>query len=93
LVVPTVVVLDGDYRITRTVSEPDLEAKSDGFLSGPSYQATIPIAESQSDERFVLIYTNGAAVGDPVPVRNQMLGFRAQRSADGKIEAETKSSN
>lgn len=88
--VPTTILLDGNYRVTRTVSEAELEANRAGMAKGPSYQATIPITEAQSDERFVLIYTDGAAVGGPIRVVNQMLFFRAERSADGDIEAETK---
>jgi len=88
--VPTTILLDSNYRITRTVSEAQLEANEAGMIKGPSYQATIQITETQSDERFVLIYTDGAAVGDPIPVVNQRWGFRAQRSPDGDIEAETK---
>jgi hypothetical protein len=38
----------------------------------------------------VLIHTNGGAIGGPIRVVNQRLFFRAQRSADGDIEAETK---
>jgi len=88
--VPTTILLDGNYRVTRTVSEAELESNGARMVKGPSYQATIPITEAQSDERFVLIYTDGAAVGHPVRVVNQRLGLRAERSPDGDIEAETK---
>ena len=87
---PTTILLDGNYRITRTVTEAELEPNRAGMVKGPSYQATISITEAQSDERFVLIYTNGAAVGNTVPVMNQRPGLRAARSPDGDIEAETK---
>jgi hypothetical protein len=88
--VPTTILLDGSYKITRTVSEAELESNRAGMVKGPSYQATIPITEAQRDERFVLIHTNGGAIGGPIRVVNQRLFFRAQRSADGDIEAETK---
>jgi maltose operon substrate-binding protein precursor MalM len=90
--VPLAVVLDAHYHITRAVSESALEATRPGMMKGPAYQVRLPIGDSQNEERFVLVFTRGTAVGDPLRVLNQRIGLRAQRSADGDIEAETKPS-
>jgi len=92
--VPTTVVLDGDFAVTRTVPETALQWKSESMTKGARMQVMLPFTESQKGERFVLLYTRGRLVGRLPPTAN--LGpnvpqsfLRAKTTADGQIEAET----
>ena len=92
--VPTTVVLDGDFAVTRTVPETALQWKSMSMMKGARLQATLTFTESQKGERFVLLYTRGHLVGRPTPKAD--LGpnvpenaFSAETTAQGNIEAET----
>jgi Maltose operon periplasmic protein precursor (MalM) len=92
--VPTTVVLDGDFAVTRTVPETALQWKSASMMKGARLQARLPFTESQKGERFVLLYTRGRFVGRPTPKAD--LGpnvpqdfFSAETTAEGNIEAET----
>ncbi len=75
--VPTTVVLDGDFAVTRTVPETALQWKSASMMKGARLQARLPFTESQKGERFVLLYTRGRFVGQQTPKAD----FRAQRSS------------
>jgi hypothetical protein len=92
--VPTTVVLDGDFAMTRTVADTALQWASESMMKGARVQATLPFTESQTGERFVLLYTRGRFVGRLTPMAN--LGpnvpqgfFNAKTTAEGQIEVET----
>jgi hypothetical protein len=92
--VPTIVVLDGDFAVTRTVPETALQWKSASMMKGARLQTTLSFTESQKSERFVLLHTSGHRVGQPTPRAD--LGpnvpenaFSAETTAEGNIEAET----
>jgi Maltose operon periplasmic protein precursor (MalM) len=91
--VPTTVVLDGDFAVTRTVPETALQWKSASMMKGARLQARLPFTESQKGERFVLLYTRGRFVGEPTrlpDILNVPPNFlHAETTADGNIEAET----
>jgi len=91
--VPTTVVLDGDFAVTRSVPETALQWKSESMMKGARLQVTLPFTESQKGERFVLLYTRGRFVGRLTPMAD--LGpnvpqrfFNAKTTAEGQIEAE-----
>jgi hypothetical protein len=95
ILVPSIVVLDGDFAVTRTVPETALQWKSASMMKGARLQATLPFTESEKSERFVLLYTKARFVGQPTPMAD--LGpnvpenfFSAEASAEGNIEAETR---
>jgi hypothetical protein len=92
--VPTIVVLDGEFAVTRTVPDAALQWKAASMMKGARLQANVPFTESQEGERFVLLYTRGRFVGRPTPKAD--LGpnvpenfFSAETTAEGNIEAET----
>lgn len=90
--VPTIVVLDGDFAVTRTVPETGLRWKSQSMMKGARLEVRLPFAESEKAERFVLLYTKGRAVGKPTPMPDYVsrpIAFVAETTADGSIEAET----
>lgn len=99
--VPTTVLMDADFVVTRTVSETELRPK------GPSVEATIPFTLAHSGERFVLVYTQARAVGQRLTREpsEPNLGLplatnigsaigdvltRRQRSGHGTIQVQTK---
>jgi hypothetical protein len=90
--VPTTVVLDGDFAVTRTVPETELKWKSASMMKGARLEARLSFNESQKGERFVLLYTRGRFVGRPTRMAD--IGnvptsfFIAETTADGNIEAE-----
>ena len=46
--VPTTVVLDGDFAMTRTVADTALQWASESMMKGARVQATLPFTESQT---------------------------------------------
>jgi len=91
--VPTTVVLDGDFAVTRTVPETELQWKSASMMKGARLEVMLPFAESQKAERFVLLYTKGRLVGRATRMADMLNvppnTFIAETTADGSIEAET----
>ena len=92
--VPTIVVLDGDFAVTRTVPETELQWKGASMMKGARLVAKLPFTESQKGERFVLLYTRGRLVGRPTPKAELAPNvpqdfFSAETTAEGDIEAET----
>ena len=92
--VPTTVVLDGDFAVTRTVPETALQWKSASMMKGARLQARLPFTESQKGERFVLLYTRGRFVGQQTPKADSgpnvpQDAFSGETTAEGNIEAET----
>jgi Maltose operon periplasmic protein precursor (MalM) len=92
--VPTIVVLDADFAVTRTVPENALKWESMSMMKGARLEARLPFTELQNGERFVLLHTRGHFVGRPT--LRPDLGpnvpegaFSAKTTADGSIEAET----
>lgn len=89
---PTIVVLDGDFAVTRTVPETELRWKSESMMKGARLEARLSFAESQKGERFVLLYTRGRFVGRPTRMADlhdvPSNAFTAETTADGNIEAE-----
>lgn len=61
--VPSAIMLDADFVVTRTVPETELRSKSAGMIKGPAVEVTIPFIASQAGERFALVYTQASAVG------------------------------
>lgn len=98
--VPTTVLMDADFVVTRTVSETELLPK------GLSVEATIPFTAPHTGERFVLVYTQARAVGQRLTREwEPNLGLsletdigsaigqaltRRQRSGHGTIQVQTK---
>ena len=66
--VPTTVVLDDDFAVTRTVPETALQWKSENMMKGARGEGHLPFTESQKGERFVLLYTRGRLVGRLTPM-------------------------
>lgn len=90
--VHTTVVLDGDFAVTRTVPEAQLQWKSASMMKGARLEARLSFAESQKEERFALLYTRGRFVGRPTRMADILNVppnvFIAETTADGNIEAE-----
>src|SRR5204862_2711671 len=93
--VPTIVALDGDFAVTRTVPETALQWKSMSMMKGARLEARLPFAEPKKGERFVLLYTRGNRVGRPAPkpdigtTPGSSNQLNSETTADGNIEAET----
>ena len=94
--VPTMVVLDADFVVTRTVLENQLQWKSETMTKGPRLQAMLPFTDVQKGDRFVLVYTRASQVGHLVgfsggggPFEPTGVSFPQEMSADGNLEVET----
>jgi hypothetical protein len=103
--VPTTMILDADYVVTRTVPESELKSMPERWTKSRRLEATVPFTDLQKTERFLLVYTQATAVGQRID-RERRYGailsssdasaavgdmlVHAERSADGTIEVETK---
>jgi hypothetical protein len=94
--VPTTVVLDADFVVTRTVQENEFQWKSETMMKGPRLEARLPFTDGQKGDRFVLVYTRASQVGRLVgfsggggPFDTTAVSMPQEKSADGNLEVET----
>lgn len=95
--VPTGLLFDGDFQRTRDLPESDFAQKSNTLV------ATISFDDQQKGDRYLLLFTRGALVGErmdkvhpqtntagAVPALISFKLVKAQRAANGSIQVEAK---
>lgn len=96
LFIPTIVLLDPAFQPTREVSEAEFTFKPQTFSKSQRLEGEIPIDESSRNDRYLLMYTDAALIGELYGVhRNRPYGrplsllkvdVKLKRSLHGSLE-------
>ena len=70
--VPTVLLLDGDFRVTRTLHETDFVAKQASWSRPMNLETIVVIDDAGASERYLLVFTDPRWVGSNVIIINQI---------------------